>query len=75
MASGTGSPLGNNSIHRNCGSTSLQPLGFCADEDYFSGPFGLYKALTRSFFPFNWGSAVWEDFALKCSYSSKKTQF
>lgn len=72
---GEGSPLGNNSIHRNLGSTSLQPLGVCADEDYFSGLFGLYKALNCSFFPFNWGSDVWEDFALKCFYSSKKTQF
>lgn len=72
---GTGSPLENNSIHRNLESTSLQPLGFCADEDYFSGLFGLYKALDCSFFPFNWGSDVWEDFALKYFYSSKKDQF
>lgn len=64
---GEGSPLGNNSICRNPGSTSLQPLGFCADEDNFSSLFdSLYKAVNCSFFPFNWGSDVRENLALKC---------
>lgn len=63
---GQGSPLGNNSVHRNPGSTSLQLLGFCVDENHFGGLFGLYKALNRAFFPFNGELDMWEDFALKC---------